>query len=89
MEICPKQQDTGLNLLIKTLKFSHTGACRCQQAGPGSSASSPATAAWLRDSPALCQGQGLKSSPPLCSLRTRSSLKPWSLKINSAKLRDF
>lgn len=28
MEICPKQQDTALNLLVKTVRFSHTCAGR-------------------------------------------------------------
>lgn len=62
MESCPKQQDAALNLLIKPLKFSHPRACRCQRAAADGSASSPAPA-WLRDSPAPCQGHGSKSSP--------------------------
>lgn len=58
MEICPKQQDTALNLLVKTLRFSQTCAAR-ELLLVGTA---------LRDIPAHCQGQD-PGAAPLCPLR--------------------
>lgn len=92
MEICPKQQDTALNLLIKSLKFSHMRVCRCQRAGPGSSASPAATAAragtgtaQLGTAQPWAKVRARTAVLPLCSLSTSSSLKTRPLKTKSAK----
>lgn len=62
MEIRPKQQDTALYLLVKTLRFSHACAARepllvAQHLSRHS--------AWLRDIPAHCHSQGSSTSPTL------------------------
>lgn len=59
MEICPKQQDTALNLLVKTPRFSQTCAGRellpvaqhLSRHSPGSGTSQPTAKARIQEQP--------------------------------------
>lgn len=89
MEICPKQQDTALNSLIKTLKFSHTRTLLLPASWSWRLSIFSSHSSLAQGQPGPLPGSGIEEQPPLCSLSTSSSLKTWSLKIKAVKLGDF